>query len=157
MSNIEIKKHILDSYIELATAGYYSQGYPDSGLITFLFLSTLSEYYWNECKKIFDVIMKNINSGGLNTVRMIATLPDGTVWYDSIKENTYQKFLDGTISPNQNTRPAFMSLLINKLAKSYGVEPNVLTKTQQYIICLNVVPLNGTTRGIFSIQIDLSD
>ncbi len=157
MSDIEIKKNILNTYVDLAVSGYYSPDYPNPGLTTFLFLSTYSEYFWNECKKMFDEIVKNINTGGFESARIIATLANGTVWYDSMKENTYQKFLDDTIGPNQNVRPAFMSLLVNHLSRSYGVEPNIIRKTQQYIICVRVEPIDGTPRGVVSIQIDLLD
>ena len=157
MSSFDIKKNILNTYVNLAVSGYYSPNYPNPVLTTFLFLTTYSEYNWNECKKMFDEIVKNINSGGFESAQIIATLPDGTVWYDSGRENTYQKFLEDTIAPNQNIRPAYMSLFVNNLSRSYGFEPNLLRKTQQYITCVRVQPIDGTPRGVVSIQIDLTD
>ena len=54
-------------------------------------------------------------------IRIVATLPDGTVWFDSSKtNNTYQHFLNKCINENHNTRPAFLQALTS--ASGYGFE-----------------------------------
>ena len=63
--------------------------------------------------------------GGL--YRVIFTLPDGTVWYDSQRNisstptnsNTYDNFKNKTIGDNHNTRSAFLQALLSDEGNGY--------------------------------------
>ena len=61
-------------------------------------------------------------------IRIVATLPDGTVWYDSSKSNnTYQHFLNKCINENHNTRPAFLQALVSDCGKGFETKPSSTT------------------------------
>lgn len=63
--------------------------------------------------------------GGL--YRLLAVLPDGTVWYDSQRNisstptnsNTYANFLNKTIGDNHNSRSAFLQALLSDDGNGY--------------------------------------
>ena len=57
-----------------------------------------------------------------NFFRLVCTLPDGTVWYDSSSsKNTYADFLANTVnSSNHNSRSAFLQAILNE--NGIGVE-----------------------------------
>ena len=61
-------------------------------------------------------------------IRIVATLPDGTVWYDSSKtNNTYQHFLNKCINENHNTRPAFLQALMSDCGFGFETKPSSTT------------------------------
>ncbi len=150
------KQEILLSYVALSAEGYYTPTYPPYALVLANFLSKLDEPSWTEAKNMLDENIKNINSNGLNLCSLITTLPDGTVWYDSKAENTYQKFLDGTIAPNQNNRGAFMSVLTSPTIIAYET---VLQRTGEklYTVAIRVGPDTIQPLGIYAFSIKLDE
>jgi len=66
------------------------------------------------------------------TYRVVATLADGRVWYDSSKgsDNTYQNFLNKAINENHNTRRPFMEVLLSD--KNYAYEAKLSTTTKKF-------------------------
>ncbi len=61
-------------------------------------------------------------------IRIVASLPDGTVWYDSSKtNNTYQHFLNKCINENHNTRPAFLQALMSESGYGFETKPSSTT------------------------------
>lgn len=70
------------------------------------------------------------NSGSLPFYRLVCTVPDGTVWFDSSLcglvdgsytngGNTYTAFLAGTISSKHNDRCAFLQALLSDAGIGY--------------------------------------
>jgi hypothetical protein len=58
--------------------------------------------------------------------RIVATIPDGTVWYDLSKgtTNTWNNFNSKTINENHNSRACFMDVLLNDLRSSFRLGDN---------------------------------
>ena len=77
-----------------------------------------------------DIAAKNT---GLLGARILATLSDGTVWFDSSKtNNTHEAFKLKKINENHNTRPAILKALMD----GEGYEAKYSTsddKRQEYI------------------------
>ena len=150
------KQDILLSYVTLSAEGYYTPDFPPYLLVISNFLDKLDEPSWTEAKNMLDENIQKINSNGLDLCSIINTLPDGRVWYDSRKENTYQKFLEDTISPNQNNRGAFMSVLTNASQVAYET---VLQRTGEYLysIVARVGISQEEPKGVYAFSIKLND
>jgi hypothetical protein len=55
-------------------------------------------------------------------LRVLVTLADGHVAYDTSKTNTWANFRANTINENHNSRPAIMSALLGNLGMGYEVK-----------------------------------
>lgn len=64
---------------------------------------------------------------------MVATIPDGTVWYDSAKgsRNTWNNFENKIINENHNSRACFMDVLLNDQRDSFEMKYSSSTKTNE--------------------------
>lgn len=70
-----------------------------------------------------DVQSVLIPNDGLTVV--VATLPGGTVWYlSSSTKNTYENFINDTISSNRNLRGSFQQALNNESGFGFEVLPS---------------------------------
>jgi hypothetical protein len=66
---------------------------------------------------------------------LIATLPDGTVWYYSVKtNNTYASFLTGTIAENHNTRSSFQQAIKNGFGFEIKPSSSVRLAQEQRVV-----------------------
>ncbi len=129
---MSFEEGILNSYRQLSRSGYYSPDYPPPPVGVLRFLSTYSEEDWNLVYNTFTEATNNINSGGFNACSVTCTLADGTVYYDTRSENSYQKFKEGTIAPNQNISPGFMKALKGPAATTYEYILNENTLEKEY-------------------------
>ena len=82
-----------------------------------------------------------------NFYRLVCTLPDGTVWYDSSSsKNTYADFLTNTVNTsNHNTRSAYLQAILNengigfeektaKTATFGGAQTSVVVRESRVVI-----------------------
>jgi hypothetical protein len=98
-------------------------------------------------------------------IRILATLPDGTVWYDSQRNisstsdnsNTYNNFLKKSITENHNNRSAFLQALLSD--DGYGYEGRVASITgfngaRDTRIALRLGPNKNNVIGIIAMSLD---
>ena len=66
--------------------------------------------------------------------RVVCTIPDGTVYYDSAKgsKNTWANFQSKSINENHNTRAPFMDVLLNNDRTSFETKYSSSTKVNEY-------------------------
>jgi hypothetical protein len=75
-----------------------------------------------------DIIIKK------DSFRVVCTIPDGTVWFDSSKgsKNTWENFQAKSINENHNTRAPFMSVLLKNDRTSFETKYSSSTKVNEY-------------------------
>ncbi len=98
------------------------------------FVESESGPEWTVATNILAALINKCNAVAFptgTTYRVVATLSDGRVWYDSSKtNNSYQNFLDKLINENHNTRRPFMEVLLSD--KVYAYEAKLSTSTKKY-------------------------
>jgi hypothetical protein len=91
--------------------------------------------FFNEFVTQQNVILGSNPATAGGYMRLLATLPDGTVWYDSqrnisstlINSNTYDNFIAKTIGDNHNSRSAFLQAVLSE--DGYGYEEKIASIT----------------------------
>ena len=75
------------------------------------------------------LLLPYIGAAGLDTFRLMVTLPDGTVAFDSGKgdKNTWANFKDKAINENHNSRAAIMTALLS--TDGNGIEKKLSTSS----------------------------
>jgi len=129
-------KLVAQLYKFLSTKGNYPVT-PYNIFYKFLISPTSDKYQENiNLLKDFITYSKNNDPVKAHEYRMVATIPDGTVWYDSSKgtKNTWTNFQSKTINENHNSRACFMDVLLNELRDSFEMKYSSSTKTNEYRI-----------------------
>ena len=102
IGGISLRQYRLDTI-----ANFLNKPYGDVGKSNWQAAVEALISFNNDC--LYVIHPKEANS------TVIATLPDGTVWYYTVSDkNTYENFLTKTIAENHNTRAAFMQALNNE-------------------------------------------
>ena len=72
--------------------------------------------------------------GDYLTARILASLPDGTVWYDSFKgtQNTFANFKADIIHPNATTRASVRNAMDTPEGYAYEFKFSSTTKRNEY-------------------------
>jgi hypothetical protein len=92
---------------------------------------TFSEAKYNEVKTELTSLTALITSGFTDrTGRILVTLPDGTVYFDSSKTNTWTSARAKTINENHNSRPSIMAAQLLPSGEAY--ETKYSTSTSRY-------------------------
>ena len=121
-------------YKFLITKGDYTD-IPYNILYKFLFTPSSNEY-----KKTIGILQDFVNISQKDDhdishiYRIVATIPDGTIWYDSSKgeKNTWENFQSKTINENHNSRACIMEVLLNNNRSSFEMKYSSTTKTNEY-------------------------
>jgi hypothetical protein len=87
-----------------------------------------------------------------STYRVVATLPDGTVWFDSAKVNTWANFTSKTINENHNTRRPFMEVLLNDDQFAHEIKNSVSTGYTESRVCMRVGDSRDTPLGVIALS-----
>ena len=131
------KRSVIKAHLDQFLNGNYTVGSPLGfadenpmfNIQRFCELETESE--WNTATNILQALINKCNTVAYpagTTYRIVASLTDGTVWFDSSKNNTFAKFKAKTINENHNTRRPYMeSLLVEDI--TYPYESKVSTST----------------------------
>jgi|SaaInlStandDraft_7_1057024.scaffolds.fasta_scaffold74267_2 hypothetical protein len=115
-----------------------------NSVITFLNEPNNILKYDNAVRELF--IMKNnidkdVNKILRNNSRILCTMPDGQVWFDSGKDNnTYQNFKSKNINENHNTRISIFEALRNYVGKEIKFSNSTGSKEEYYANSINNVP-----------------
>jgi len=134
------KRSVIRAHLEQFLNGNYtvgsSLGFADENPMYNIqrFCETESEATWNTATNILQALINKCNTVAYpsgTTYRIVATLTDGTVWFDSSKTNTYAGFKAKTINENHNTRRPFMESLLQEDI-TYPFEAKVSTSTGLY-------------------------
>jgi hypothetical protein len=157
------RKVILEAHISQFLNGNYtvgsSLGFADENPIVNIisFLNNTSEANWNVATNILAAFRNKCQTVAYpssSTYRIVATLSDGTVWYDSGKTNTYASFSAKTINENHNTRRPFMQVLLNDGSYSQPeVKLSSSTGTTETRICMRVGDSNITPLGVIGLSV----
>jgi hypothetical protein len=102
-------------------------------LVDFL-IEPLEDKY-DICIDILNKYIDRLNKlNNKDTYRIVFTIPDGTVWYDSSKgkKNTWDNFESKSINENHNTRAPFMNVLIQNNRRSFETKYSSSTKKNEY-------------------------
>lgn len=131
------KRNVIRAHLEQFLNGNYtvgsSLGFADESPMYQIqrFCETETEPEWLEGTRVLQALINKCNTVAYpsgTTYRIVATLTDGTVWFDSSKTNTFAGFKAKTINENHNTRRPFMeSLLVEEIL--YPYESKVSTST----------------------------
>lgn len=100
-------------------------------------------------------------------MRLLATLPDGTVWYDSQRNisstptnsNTYANFIAKTIGDNHNSRSAFLQAVLSDDGYGYGYEEKIASITgfkgaRETRVTLRLGPNKNNVVGILALSLN---
>ena len=136
-NNSNNKENILNSYISLFNEGYYSDNTKPLPFIK-LFLQYQTEENWNNAIKFFNDFLQTVNVSEIYNVRIVSTISDGTVWFDSAKNSTYAGFKTKTINENHNTRRPFMQVLFSNFNNAYEIKSSSSTGNEEYRVCNRV-------------------
>ena len=93
------------------------------------FLTEQTETNWKRMRLGINDFLVNGQGGivqNLTGLRVLVTVSDGTVAYDSSKNtnntNTFNNFKVGSINENHNTRPGFMAAILSNQGNGYEVK-----------------------------------
>jgi hypothetical protein len=113
---------LLDSYNILASSIVYN------------FLQNDTENNWNIMDANSKMWLKN-NTFNVDGLRVVNTLSDGTVCYDSFsKTNSYENYKSKSINENHNTRVAILQALLSNSGVGYDNRNSTTTgKFAHYI------------------------
>jgi hypothetical protein len=81
-----------------------------TAITTFLY-NPNSEDYWDIMSTLIQAFI-TANASSIPGLRVLITLSDGKVAYDTGKTNTFQRYQNGTINENHNTRVAILTALL---------------------------------------------
>lgn len=135
------KREVIIAHLTQFLCGNYTVGSPlgfaDENPMYNLqkFLSSESNSDWNVAANILSALVNKCNTVAYpqgTSYRVVATLTDGTVWFDSSKgaSNTYANFKSKSINENHNTRRPFMEVLLSD--KNFSYEAKNSTSTGLY-------------------------
>ena len=121
-----------------------------------------SELFYNVTKISLDLLhnnwkgLKNKSDESVKKVRILCTLPDGAVFYDSSKgdKNTYLNFKSKSINENHNTRFVFFEAIKNdeSYETKYSTSESVLqSREYYYAVRIGTSPENSV--GVLRISI----
>ena len=82
-----------------------------SAAITTFLSNPSSDVYWTKMGTLIQAFITE-NASSIRGLRVLITLSDGKVAYDTSKTNTFTKYQDGTINENHNTRIAIITALL---------------------------------------------
>lgn len=83
---------------------------------------------WSTMSTLIDSWVSS-NSLNANQLRIVITLSDGTVVYDTSKANTYAKYVAKTINENHNSRVSILQALLG--SSGVGFETKYSTTSTQ--------------------------
>jgi hypothetical protein len=132
------KRNVIRAHLDQFLNGNYTVGSPlgfadESPMFQIQrFCETEKEPEWNIAVNVLQALINKCNTVAYpsgTTYRIVASLTDGTVWFDSAKINTFARFVAKTINTdNHNTRRPYMeSLLAEEIL--YPYESKVSTST----------------------------
>ena len=89
-----------------------------------------------------DNIDQDVDNILRNQSRILCTMPDGQVWFDSGKKerNTFQNFKSKTINENHNTRIAIFDALKNSIGLETKYSTSTGLKEEYYANSVYIVP-----------------
>ncbi len=151
---MESKENILKSYISLFNEGYYTDNIKPEPFIK-LFLEDQTEVNYNRAIKFFEDFLKKVNTDVTFTIRIVATVTNGIVWYHSYKDSTYQRYITNTISENFNTRKAYMQVLLLNNKEAYEIYISNITRKKEYRVCYKVSDDYVEPMGVIGFSITL--
>lgn len=157
------RKNVLDAHLSQFLAGNYtvgsSIGFADeSPMVNIIsFLNNQSEANWNTATNVLAAFLSKCQlvaypSG--STYRIVATISDGTVWYDSGKTNTFAGFQGKTINDNHNTRRPFMQVLLSDVNGACESKLSSSTGKYETRVCMRVGDGNMTPLGVIGLSIN---
>ena len=133
------RRNILTAHLTQFLNGNYTVGSPlgfadESPMYDLkVFLNAPTESGYNTAVNILAAFKNKCQTVAYpsgTTYRIVATLVDGTVWYDSSKSNnTWAAFGTKSINENHNTRRPFMEVLLND--NQYAFEQKTSGSTGQ--------------------------
>jgi len=131
------KRNVIRAHLEQFLNGNYtvgsSLGFADESPMYQIqrFCETEAAPEWAEASRVLQALINKCNTVAYpsgTSYRIVATLTDGTVWFDSSKTNTFAGFKAKTINENHNTRRPFMESLLHEEIL-YPYESKVSTST----------------------------
>ncbi len=134
---MENKSDILKSYISLFNEGYYTDNIEPLPFIK-LFLQDQTEDNYNTAIKFFDEFISKVNTSATFSIRIVATVTNGIVWYNSLKNSTYEGYITNTISDNYNTRKSYMQVLVSNNREASETFVSTATRKKEYRVCYRV-------------------
>lgn len=93
-----------------------------------IFLTKLDQTSWDTMNINIQAFIQQYNGGSYPYLRVVITLSDGTVAYDSgvgVLNNTFSKFIDKTINENHNSRISIMTALLSKIGSGYEIKHSI--------------------------------
>ena len=120
------------------------------------FLSRPSEELYPVVVNILEAFLNKCQTvayPSINTYRVVATLPDGTVWFDSSKDNTWAKFSSKTINENHNTRRPFMEVLLNDDPFAHETKNSLSTGYVESRVCMRVGDSRDIPLGVIALSL----
>lgn len=102
-------------------------------LITQFLTTPNQESAWNNMNTVIQAFLSNTRYAGLSGLRVLITLSDGVVAYDSSKgaNNTYANYRSNTINENHNSRVAIMTALLGNSGNGYETKYSTSTGVLQ--------------------------
>jgi hypothetical protein len=100
-----------------------------------IFLTKLDQTSWNKMNIDIQAFIAQYTAGSYPNLRVVITLSDGTVAYDSGVGvlNTFSGFINKTINENHNSRVAIMTALLSKIGSGYEIKySNTIGKREAY-------------------------
>jgi len=157
------RRAILTAHITQFLNGNYTVGSPlgfaDENPIFNIgvFLSAATEERYNTAVNILEAFRNKCQTVAYPSVivyRIVATLSDGTVWYDSSKSNNnWTSFLNKSINENHNTRRPFMEVLLNDDQYSYELKTSNTTRVPESRVCFRVGDNRFTPLGVIGLSV----
>jgi hypothetical protein len=135
------KRNVIRAHLDQFLNGNYtvgsSLGFADENPMYNIqrFCETETSSEWTTAANVLQALINKCNTVGYpsgTTYRIVATLTDGTVWFDSnSKKNTYANFKAKDVNENHNTRRPYMESLLHEEIL-YPYESKVSTSTGLY-------------------------
>lgn len=132
------KRSVIRAHLDQFLNGNYTVGSPlgfadENPMFNIQrFCETETDSSYNTAVNVLQALINKCNTVAYpagTSYRIVATLTDGTVWFDSSKSNnTFQNFKDKKINENHNTRRPFMESLLDEDI-TYPYESKVSTTT----------------------------
>jgi len=131
------KRNVIRAHLDQFLNGNYTVGSPlgfaDENPMYNIqrFCESETSTEWTVATNILQALINKCNTVAFpagTSYRIVATLTDGTVWFDSSRTNTYAGFKAKTINENHNTRRPFMESLLHEDIL-YPYESKISTST----------------------------
>lgn len=124
-----------------------------------LFLNASTEARYNNAINILAAFKNKCQTVAYpsgTVYRIVATLVDGSVWYDSSKSNNnWASFKDRSINENHNTRRPFMEVLLNDDQYAFEVKTSGSTGQVEARVCFRLGDTRSTPLGVIGLSATL--